>query len=205
LKQVKNVVAEFTFSMPAFGLDTTGKAYVEIPDKSYQVIDLAAVGASDHEDGVNGDVAWQDNPQSGLRLLDGLEKTLALQRARLDPYADWKEFWDKAETVGEEKVAGTACYKVILTPPVGEPTSVCFDKDTGLIRQMEIPVPQMGGNVFVTPSDYREVDGVTLAHRIDQEGPMSLTIEYTSLRFNADDIPADVFDLPQGLKEVMKE
>jgi hypothetical protein len=201
LKSVRNVAAEFTFSMPQIGLNTTGKGYIEVPDKSYTVIDLAAVGASDHEDGVNGEVAWQKSPQTGLRLLEGIEKTLALTRARLDPYAEWQTFWESAETVAEEKVAGAPCYKVAMIPVDGEPVNVYFDEETGLIRQMDVPVPQMGGVVVVTPSDYREVDGVTMAHRIDQEGPMAIAIEYTSLRFNVDDIPADVFQIPQGVQE----
>jgi hypothetical protein len=199
VSKVKNMVAEFTFSMPAFGLNTTGKAYVETPDKSHTIIDLAAVGSSNHEDGVNGDVAWQNSPQMGLRVLEGLEKTLALQRIRLDPYADWQDFWEKAETVGEEKVAGQPCYKVVLSSAGGDSVSVYFDEETGLIRQMEIPVPQMGGVVVVTPSDYRAVDGVTMAHHIDQEGPMAIAIDYTSVRFNVDDIPEGTFDLPQGI------
>ena len=197
--KVRNAALEFNFSLPGMGIATTGKAYMEAPGKAYMMIDLTTVGASNHEDGVSGGVAWQNSPQTGLRVLDGLEKRMALQRSRLDPFSSWKDFWDKAETVGEEEVAGTPCYKVVLTAADGPPVSGCFAKTTGLLLQMAVPAPQMGATVLVKTSDFRPVDGVMMAHRIDQEGPMPLTIEYTRIRFNVDDIPPGRFDPPAGI------
>jgi hypothetical protein len=132
-------------------------------------------------------------------VLDGMEKRMALQRSRLDAFSSWKDFWDKAETVAEEEVAGTPCYKVVLTAADGPPVSGCFAKTTGLLIQMAVPAPQMGATVLVKTSDFRPVDGVMMAHRIDQEGPMSLTIEYTRIRFIVDDIPPGRFDPPAGI------
>ena len=200
VEKVKNAVLDFNFSLPGMGIATTGKAYMEVPGKAYMMIDLTTVGVSNHEEGVSGGVAWQNSPQTGLRVLEGMERRMALQRARLDPFSRWKDFWDKAETVAEETVGGTPCYKVALTPAEGAPMSGCFAKDAGLLLQMEVPVPQMGATVLVKTSDFRPVDGVMMAHRIDQEGPMPLTIEYTRIRFNVDDIPPGRFDLPPGIE-----
>ena len=205
LERVKNVAAEYAFSMPTMGLETTGKTYMEPPDKSYTVIDLAAVGGADWQDGLNGDIAWQKNPQMGLRLLDGIEKTMALQKTRMDPFAHWKELWETAETMSEETVGETACYKVALTSPGGETVTAYFDKQTGPLLQQEVPQPQMGATIIVKLSDFREVDGVTLPHLIEQEGPMPVLIEYTRLRFNVDDIPEGVFEIPEGLEEMVTE
>ena len=202
LTGVKNAAMEFTFSMPAMGVETTGEFHVEAPDKSHTLINLMAMGSADFEDGVNGEVAWQDNPQMGLRALDGIERTMALQKTRLDAFAGWEERWERAETVGEETVGETPCYKVLLTPSGGGTVTAYFDKETGLVVQQEIPVPQMGATVTVKLSDYREVDGITLAHRIDQEGPMPAVVEYTSVRFNVDDIPDGIFELPAGIQEM---
>jgi hypothetical protein len=202
LDELRNLVTEFTYVMPAMGLSTTGQAYVAFPDKSYSMIDLMAMGSGDVEEGVNGGVAWQNNPQTGLRLLEGIEKKMALQRTRLDPFARWGDLWEKAETVGEETLGERACYKVVLTASDGDTIAVYFDKETGLLLQQEVPVPQLGSTVVVKLSDHREVDGVTLAHRIDQEGPFASTIEFTSVLYNVDDIPADTFELPQRVKEM---
>ena len=205
LGRVKNVAAEYTFSMPAMGLETTGKTYMEAPDKSYTLISLAAMGGADWEDGVNGDVAWQNNPQMGFRVLDGIEKTMALQKTRLDAFANWRDIWETAETVGEETIGEAVCYKVALTSPSGEDVAAYFDKETGLLLQQEIPLPQMGATVVVKLSDHREVDGVTVPHFIEQEGPMAALIEYTSLRINVDDIPEGTFEVPQGIKDMAAE
>jgi len=205
LEKIKNVAAEYTFSMPTMGVETTGKTWIEAPDKSYTRISLAAMGGADWEDGVNGDIAWQNNPQMGFRLLDGIEKTMALQKTRVDAFANWKDFWKAAETVGEETIGEAACYKVALTSPGGETVTAYFDEETGLLLQQEVPVPQMGATVVAKLSDFREVDGVTIPHFIEQEGPMPIIIEYTSLRINVDDIPEGTFEVPQAIKDMAAE
>jgi hypothetical protein len=162
------------------------------------MIDLASVGATNHEEGVLDGVAWQDSRQTGLRTLDGLEKRLALQRTRLDAFSGWKELWQKAEAVAEELVAGEPCNMVVLTPEEGSPVSGWFSVKTGLLQRMEVPVPQMGATVTVKTSDFRAVDGIVMPHRIEEEEMMPITIEYTRIRFNFDDIPLGRFDLPAG-------
>lgn len=199
IDKVKNAAFEFSFSMPSMGVATTGKAYQVFPGKAYMMIDLSAMGVPNHEDGVLDGVAWQNSPQTGLRTLDGMEKRMALQRTRLDAFTSWKELWQKAETVAEETVGGEPCHKVVLTPADGSPVAGWFGTKTGMLLKMEVPVPQMGSTVTIKPSDFRPVDGVMMAHRVDQEGPMPITIEYTKIRFNVDDIPAGRFDLPAGL------
>ena len=77
-----------------------------------------------------------------------------------DAFSGWKTLWDKAETVAEETVGEAACYKVVLTPAEGDPLTAWFDKETGLLVQEELPVPQMGTSMTTTYGDYREVDGV---------------------------------------------
>ncbi len=205
LDKVKNMAAEFTFSMPAMGLETNGEAYLEIPDKTYSMISLMAMGSPDFESGVSGDIAWQNNPQMGLRLLDGNEARMAIRGGWLDPFAGWKDLWETAETVAEETLGEATCYKVVLTPSEGEPLTAWFDKDTGLLVQEELAVPEMGTSIVTKFSDYREVEGVKTAHLIEQEGPMPFTVEYTVVRYNVDDIPPDTFEVPQSIKEMAAE
>ena len=205
LGKVKNMAAEFTFSMPTMGLETNGAAYLEIPDKTYSMIKLVAMGSPDFESGVNGDVAWQNNPQMGFRVLDGNERRMALRGGWLDPFAGWKNLWETAETVAEETLGETACYKVVLTPPDDEPLTAWFDKETGLLAQEELAVPQMGTSIVTKFSEYREVDGVKTAHLIEQEGPMPFTVEFTVVRYNVDDIPEGSFEVPQGIKDMAAE
>jgi hypothetical protein len=205
LEGVKTMAVEFTFDMPAMGLSTTGESLVQVPDKSFSMISLAGVGTADFEAGVNGAIAWQNNPQMGLRILEGNERRMAMRSTSLDPFAGWTRYWDKAETVAEETVDGVACYKVVLTPPDGTPLAAWFDKETGLLVQEEMQIPEMGASILTMYSDYREIDGAKMAHRIEREGPMAYVIEYTSVRFNVDDIPEDSFALPEGVKAMAAE
>lgn len=197
--KVRNAAFEFNFTLPSMGVATTGKAYQVFPDKAWMTIELASLGVPNHEEGLVDGVAWRNSPQTGLQKLEGLERRMVLQRARLDGFSGWKELWKKAETVASEPVEGEPCYKVVLTPEEGTPVSSWFSTKSGLLLEMEVPVPQMNTVVSVKLKDYRAVDGVTLAHRIEQEGMMSLAIEYTRIRFNVDDIPPGRFALPAGL------
>jgi hypothetical protein len=184
------------------GLETNGEAYLERPDKTFSMISLAAMGSADFESGVNGDIVWQNNPQMGLRLLKGEERRGALMASRLDPFSAWKQLWEKAEMAGEETVGEASCYKVVLTPAEGEALSVWFDTGTGLVVQQEIAVPATGGTVLTQFSDYRDVHGIKAAHRIEQQGLMHWVMEVTEVRYNVDDIPEGVFDLPPRIEEM---
>jgi hypothetical protein len=205
IDKVENMAVEFTFSMPAMGLETTGQSYMERPDKTYSMISLSAMGSPDFRSGTNNGIAWQDNPQMGLRVLEGNEKRMALRGASLDSFAGWSDLWDKAETVAEETVGEAACYKVVLTPADGEPLSVWFDKETGLRAQEELPIPEMGSSVVTSFSDYRDVAGTKVPHHIEQEGMMPFSIDYTSVRLNVDDIPEGTFEVPESLQETASE
>jgi hypothetical protein len=202
IDKVRNAAFEFNFALPSIGMATTGKAYQVFPGKAYMMIDLASMGVANHEEGLVDGIVWRNSPQTGLQKLEGLERRMALQRARLDAFSGWKQLWQKAETVATEPVEGEPCYKVVLTPEEGTPVSSWFSTKSGLLLEMEVPVPQMNAVVSIKLSDYRAVDGITLAHRIEQAGMMPLSIEYTRIRFNVDDIPPGRFDLPAGLAPV---
>jgi hypothetical protein len=58
--------------------------------------------------------------------------------AAVSAFVRWKDLWDKAETIGEAMVGEAACYKVVLTPPDGEPLTSYFDRATGLLVQEKI-------------------------------------------------------------------
>src|SRR5512139_2202239 len=80
IDKVRNAVLEFNFTLPSMGVATTGKAYQVFPDRAYMTIDLASVGAANHEEGLVDGIAWRNSPQTGLQKLEGLERRLALQR-----------------------------------------------------------------------------------------------------------------------------
>jgi hypothetical protein len=92
IDKVRNAAFEFSFTMPSMGLVTTGKAYQVFPGKAYMMIDLASVGATNHEEGVLDGVAWQNSPQTGLRTLDG-----------------WRSEWRYRERGSTPSAVGRSC------------------------------------------------------------------------------------------------
>jgi hypothetical protein len=198
--KIKSMAAEFDFSMPSQGLLTTGREYFIHPDKHYLAIDLAASGIPDFESAVIGDVAWQRHPTFGTRLLDGEEKRQALRQVPIDSFAGWKRHYTKAETVAEEEVGGKTCYKVVLTPAEGETLTTHFDKATGLLVQEALKEPTMGLMIVTKYDDYRAVEGVQIAHRIEQQGGEGFVVELTSVRVNVTDIPQEKLALPESLR-----
>jgi hypothetical protein len=196
---VKSVVADFDFSMPSQSILTSGQEYYQHPDKHYLRIDLAASGVPDYEAGVVGDVAWQSHPMYGAQLLDGEDKRQALRQVDINPFVRWKDFYQKVETVAEELVGERACYKVVLTAAEGAPLTSYFDKESGLLVQEKLRDPTMGVEIVTKLGDYEPIAGVLWPHRIEQEGADTFLIEFTSVRFNVDDIPAGQFDIPESL------
>lgn len=201
LEKVGTMAAEFTFFMPTAGVSAPGRAWARYPDQSYSRVSLEALGTTDVESGTSGEVAWQQNPQMGLRVLQGDERRIALHASRLDPFARWKELWTTAVTTAEVTIGNDICYEVVLTPPDGQPLSAYFARESGLLLREDLPVPAMGGLVTTTFSDFREVGGIVSPFRIEQQGLAAFVISYTRLRYNVGDIPPGTFDLPEAIQE----
>ena len=201
IAQIKNMTAEFTYSVPSLGVSARGTAFVEYPGRSYSSVDFESENGSDFASGTSGDIAWQMDPERGVRLLQGDERRIALHAARVDSFERWSELWDKAETVAQVTIGASLCYQVLLSSFDGQPLSAFFARDSGLLIREDLPVPAIGGVVTTTFRDFREVGGVVTAHRIEQEGWMPFTIVYTSVRYNVADLPTDVFQVPEELQQ----
>jgi hypothetical protein len=198
LDAVKNRSADFEFSMPMQGVYASGVEYWEKPGRHYLRIDLTSSGVPDYEAGVLEGVAWESHPMNGTRKLEGVEARERLRQATLNPFAAWQEVFEKAETVAEETVGETACYKVVLTPAEGSPLNAYFDKDSGLLVRQEVVGPS-GPVVTVDLLDYEETQGIRSPRLLEQKGPQSYSIQYTRVAYDVDEIPADAFDLPPAL------
>src|SRR5437868_6872701 len=113
------------------GLKGTITIYQSAPNKNRAVIDLEGIGKI--ESGSDGEVAWENNAMQGPRVKQGVEKADAFRDATFNAALYWRKLYTKAETVGTETVTGHECYKVVLTPLEGNPTSHFYDKKSGLL------------------------------------------------------------------------
>jgi outer membrane lipoprotein-sorting protein len=199
LTGVKNMSSTFKFEMPSQGVYSTGVEYWKGPENHYFRIDLADSGVPDYEAGITGDVAWEIHPMNGTRTVKGQEKKQWLRRAHLNPHAEWKSFFDKAETVAEETVREKACYKVVFTPAEGLSMNTYFDKETGLLVREEL-VGETGVRSTTDYGDWEEAQGILSPRTLRIQGTPSYTLKTTSVSYDVEDIPEDAFEVPASLK-----
>ena len=85
-----------------------------------------------------------------------------------------------------------------MTPKEGPAETVYFSKASGLIVQTT--AEQQGMAVTSKVGDYKEVDGVKIAHKMVSEGgAMNITITFDSIEQNVD-IDKSKFDIPEEIK-----
>ena len=90
IDQVHTQVTKGTFALPDMGIYAPFEMYVEPPDKSFMVINFSEVSPASN--GVNGDVAWQDNPMTGPQILTGESRRSALRSVAIEPLLRWKQY-----------------------------------------------------------------------------------------------------------------
>lgn len=200
LEKIQTRVMKGTFAMPDMGMYAPMEMWVQDPDKVFTTIEIAGMGSA--SSGVNGDVAWEINPMVGARVLQGADRANALVQARIEPLLHWRDLFQKVELAGEELVNGKKCWKLVLTPKEGTPSTQYFDQETGLV--VRIDSIRDGQSITTSFSDYRPVDGIQVPHKIGMSSPQfgfEMTIE--SVQHNVA-IPPEKFELPSEIKAQVK-
>ena len=202
-EKVKNRVAQGKLDLGAAGVTLSIAVYSEKPDRIYTVADSEMTGRI--ESGVVDGIAWENSAIRGALVKDGAEKADAIREATFDRLVYWKDTSKSVECVGIAEVDGKPAYKVVVTPKVGGPQTIYFDRDSSLILQTDTTMTVSGQTVDIVskPSDYRDVDGIKAAFKqvqvvMGQE--RVLTVE--KLQHNVD-IPADRFALPPAIKAIV--
>ena len=187
------------------GLKGTMTVYQAEPDQIRVTIDIEGVGKFDS--GTSGDVAWENSAMQGPRIKQGIEKSDALRDATFNSAIQWRKLYTKAETTGVETVQDHECYKVVLTPPQGNPTTHFYDKKSGLlIKTATTRATQMGDiSAEVFADDYRKEGDILSAHKISNKfAGQEFQITVQSVEFNVD-MPKDRFDMPDDIKALQKK
>lgn len=198
LAKVKTRTIKATFTLPAMGMEADYSLWVA-PPNSRNVISLPAFG--DVIRGVTGDVAYMVSPMDGASVLEGAEKAAMIRQNSFDEYSNWKENFESAEFVGKEDVKGKACYVVTLTAKGDKPATQYFDAESGLLTQ--VVSDQQGMKVTTTLSNYKEVDGIKMPHKIENTGgQLEFELVYTKVAHN-EDIPESTFEIPAEVKPLL--
>jgi hypothetical protein len=187
------------------GVKGTLTVYQAEPDHVRATIDLEGIGEIDS--GTTGDVAWENSAMQGPRIKKGVEKSDAFRDATFNAAIKWRDLYTKAETTGVENVLDHECYKVVLTPAQGNPTTHFYDKKSGLlIKTATTRATQMGDiNAEVFADDYRKEGDIITAHKLTNKfAGQEFQIAVQSVEYNVE-IAKDRFDMPDDIKALSKK
>jgi hypothetical protein len=189
----------------AMGLKGKVTTYSAEPDKKYSEVVLEGMGKM--QEGVSDGVAWSLSSMQGPHLKDGDEKAETLLQSKFNSDLNWRDQFKTAETVALETVEGKDCYKVVLTPKTGSPSTRWFDKDTSLLVKMTViaksPMGEVQSDSIV--SDYRKEGDVLVPHKIlSKVATMELQMTVESVQHNPE-IPKETFAVPAEVQALIKK
>jgi hypothetical protein len=202
-KKIHNRVTKGVMKMPMQGIEGTVTLYEAEPNKQYAIITLGPAGTVFR--GTDGEVVWEMPPAQPVQIKEGDELKQAIAEATFNAFLHWKTLYSKVECVDVVTEGDQTLYQVDATPTVGPLQTFFFDKESGLLVKTKKSVKTPAGMLPVTATleDYRAVDGLLLPHKT-VESVMGMTIEMTvtSIAQNTD-IPADRFDLPKPVQDLV--
>ncbi len=148
--------------------------------------------------GYNGETAWEMNPITGNRLIEGDEKAVFVRDGIFNSELKWKELYSKVEVTGTDEVEGDECYVVTLTPKEGNLIESYYSKESGLLVKNVFVASTPMGEIEVEQllQDYLEFDGVKVATKLVQKvlgNQFVITIENVETNI---ELPEDVFEVP---------
>ncbi len=197
--KIRTRVVKGKMSMPKMGLEGELTLYQEKPNKLYVHADLPGIGTV--EQGFDGKVAWERTQMMGPRLLADDERTELVEQATIDAERHWRDFYDKAVTVGLEDVGGKPAYKVVLICKTGTRKTSWFDKESGLLVKTSARIKSAMGEMPTVGRllDYREVDGIKMPfeNQTEMMGQKQI-VTIDSVKQNVE-LPKDRFDLPSDI------
>jgi len=201
--KIKNRVVKSTLTIPAQGLKLNMTIYSARPDKMYVLTESEALGKI--EKGCDGEVAWEVNMMTGPQLKEAEERALMLRSATFNASVHWRKLYKKVECVGIETVNEKPCYKIVLTPEIGDPETQHYDKQSNLLVKTEINLKLPMGNIPLESysSEYKAIDGVLYAHKqraLVMGTERLMTTE--SIKHNVE-MPKDRFKLPAEIQELV--
>ncbi len=205
--RVSKGTVEFTGG-PGPATKGTVTLYEAAPNKRRYVVQLPQLT---REVGTDGEVYWELDHAQNPRLREGEEKAVAERQADFYAALHWRQHYEKVECVGDEDVEGRSCYKLVLTPKIGPPETVYYERKTGLpIKHEIVRKTELGDTpIEILLEDYREVDGIRLpfkmVRRFSTMGqPQTAVTVWESIQHNVE-IPPEKFELPGPVKALLEK
>lgn len=170
-------------------------------------MEQAVPGIGKIKAGKQGEQMWAEDPVNGRRTLTGVEAEQHAWASSLLLAAEWQRYFDRAQTVAVREVDGRTLYDVRLQAASGLEVTMSFDAESGLqVGQSFEQVTPMGKQPFeVTFEDYRDVEGIKLAHRQVIDAKIQTVVqEITEVELNAE-VDESRFALPRDDLDVVRQ
>lgn len=164
-------------------------------------------GLGEFRAGKSGDVIWSEDPINGLRKLEGAEAEQQAWASSLMLVADWKSYFESAQTEAQREIDGRKVYDVKLTSDTGTEVLLSFDAESGLqVAQSFEQVTPMGSMpVELKMEDYREVEGVKVAFtQVTDASLAKATQSITKLEINPE-VDTSKFAMPTSGADVVRK
>jgi hypothetical protein len=202
LARYNSIHAVGEVAVPAQGLVGSLDSYSARPDRAAMVVSIAGFG--EIRSGYTGADAWSLNPAEGPRLLQGAERTQAIEEAAFESALRPAELITSATTVERTKLAGRDCIKVRLVWKSGRETHDCYSEETGLlVGSLARQETHMGTIDAVTLfEDYREFGGITMPVRVVIQ-VMGIEQVITIRDVTFDSVPDSVFEPPAEIRALI--
>lgn len=135
----------------------------------------------------DGAVAWDSNPQEGVRELTGGTRANRMRNAQFYRDIELRKLYEKATVTGTGKIGELDVYIVEAVPGEGFPDIYYFAVESGLLlkRDSKYETPEGIESFSTFYEDYREVDGIKLPFALRRVGGDSnFTIRFTEITHN---------------------
>jgi hypothetical protein len=194
LEKIKSRLVTGTLSIgtPAGDIAGTVEMYGAAPNKQRTVIkaDLSAFGAGALviDQRFDGTVGYAMDTMQGNREITGSQLDNMKAQGFPHPFLSYKASGMSVKLGPKEQVLGRDMFVLLFETTTGTPIKQYVDAETFLPARTIITaeVPQMGKiEQMVDPTDYREQDGVKIAHKMTLTNAMqSITMTFTKVENN---------------------
>ena len=192
-----------TLSMPTAGVTGAVDIYGAHPNRTLLKVSLGGVG--EVLEGFDGTHGWSISPMTGPMLLEG--KQLDEKRFDSEFYSELRrdDRYASLTTLEQVDFEGRRCYKVRLVRKTGGEDIEFYDVATGLkagsITTRETQMGTVTGTTVET--DYRKFGNLLQPTTVrSQVSGLQQVITITAIDY--DKVPTSVFELPAGIKALLK-
>ena len=181
---------------------------IQLGDKYLETREIPEVGVI--RTGFDGEVYWTIDPFQGAKIYQGEEiDWIKSTDEILLPELGWVDQFDGKIEQGEpEKVGDQSSHQLIFTSNSGASTARFFNDQTGELLKVAVTESLPDGTerlVELLPSDYRMVDGISVAHkRVARTSDGTFDWIVASMELNVE-LPEDSFELPPEIKRLLDD